>query len=436
MKEKALLQRYMSSLAEASYFNGTVLIAKNDEILLSEAFGTANFTHNIPHTIDTKFRIGSLTKAFTCTAILQLEERGLLSVVDSITKYIKGFSYGEDVSIHHLLTHTSGISNFTSWPNYWSDMMRKPISKEEMVQLLKTYPLEFKPGEKYSYTNSGYILLTIIIEKITGLSYKEYIHKYICQPLQMHNTGCEDESREIVKSLSTGYTIYGDVIQTEYIDMSIPLGAYGMYSTVKDLFKWHKALRRSEVISDASRQKMFTAYLNHYGYGWAITQEREGNTSASHFGDINGFVNYMIRYEKDNICIIVLSNINITPVIEIAKNIAEIINGEEVQMPLPIKKFERNFANKLECVGKYVTENNEVIQIIETKNKLYVIVPKRYGVLYKLELHFCSLRDEVATFRTTYVDEKIEINTKTGLLRYKDVMGKCIKANKISSDAK
>ncbi|MFJ8354181.1 serine hydrolase domain-containing protein [Bacillus paramycoides] len=109
MKEKAVLQRYMSSLAEASYFNGTVLIAKNDEILLSEAFGTANFTYNIPHTIDTKFRIGSLTKAFTCTAILQLEERGLLSVVDSITKYIKGFSYGEDVSIHHLLTHTFEI---------------------------------------------------------------------------------------------------------------------------------------------------------------------------------------------------------------------------------------------------------------------------------------------------------------------------------------
>ncbi|MFA2762993.1 serine hydrolase domain-containing protein [Bacillus pacificus] len=114
MKVRTTLQRYMSSLSEASYFNGTVLIAKNDEILLSEAFGTANFTFNIPHTIDTKFRIGSLTKGFTSTAILQLEERGLLSVEDSISKYIEGFSYGEDVTIHHLLTHTSGISNFTS----------------------------------------------------------------------------------------------------------------------------------------------------------------------------------------------------------------------------------------------------------------------------------------------------------------------------------
>ncbi|WP_436864967.1 serine hydrolase domain-containing protein [Bacillus fungorum] len=433
MKVRAILQRYMSSLSEASYFNGAVLIAKNDEILLSEAFGIANFTFNIPHTIDTKFRIGSLTKGFTSTAILQLEERGLLSVEDSISKYIEGFSYGEDVTIHHLLTHTSGISNFTSWPNYWSDIMRKPVSKDDIVHVLKTYPLEFKPGERYSYTNSGYILLTIIIEKITGLSYKEYIHKHICQPLQMHNTGCEDEYREIVESLSTGYTIFGDIKQTEHIDMSFPLGAYGMYSTVKDLFKWHKALRSREVISESSLQKMFTAYSDYYGYGWAI--EREGYISTSHFGDINGFVNYMIRYEKDNVCIIVLSNINITPVIEIANNIAKIIHGEEIQMPSPIKAYEVNFFDKLKCVGKYITENNEVIQVIETQNKLYVIVPKRYGVLYKLELYLCSFQEEVAMFRMKYIDEKIKINTKTGLLSFEDVTTKCIKANKIYSEA-
>ena len=435
MKVRATLQRYMSSLSEASYFNGAVLIAKNGEILLSEAFGTANFTFNITHTIDTKFRIGSLTKGFTSTAILQLEERGLLSVEDSITKYIEEISYGEKVTIHHLLNHTSGISNFTNWPNYWPDMMRKLINKQDMVKLLKQYSLEFKPGEQYSYTNSGYILLAIIIEKITGLSFKEYIHKYICQPLQMYNTGCEDESREIIETLATGYTICGDVIPAEYIDMSIPSGAYGMYSTVIDLFKWHKALRGNEIISEVSRQKMFTGYLNNYGYGWAIEREREGYISTSHFGDINGFVNYMIRYEKDNVCIIVLSNINITPVIEIANNIAKIVKGEEIQTPLPIKEYEVNFFNKLECVGKYITENNEVIQIIEAQNKLYVIVPKRYGVLYKLELYLCSLQEEVAMFRTKYVDEKIKINTKTGTLSFEDVTTKCIKANKIYNEA-
>lgn len=145
-------------------------------------------------------------------------------------------------------------------------------------------------------------------------------------------------------------------------------------------------------------------------------------------------MNYLIRYEKDNVCIIVLSNINITPVIEIANNIAKIINGEEIQMPRPIKVYEVNFFDKLKCVGKYITENNEVIQVIEKQNKLYVIVPKRYGVLYKLELYLCSFKRKLQCFeRNTLMKNKNKY--KNRIIIFEDVTKKCIKANKIYSEA-
>ena len=224
------------------YLNGSLLVSYKGEVIINQGFGHANIEHNTLNTNKTKYRIGSLTKAFTAYAIFQLQDKKKININDSINKYLINHPHGDEITIYHCLTNTSGIPNYTASQDFWSNRMRLPLTLSELIASFKDLPLNFKPGTKYEYSNSGYSILTAIIEMVSGRTYEKYMREEIFIPLGMHNTGC-DNGRTIIPNMASGYSIWEDIIHAEYTDMSHPLGGYGLYSTTEDLLKWDQILK-------------------------------------------------------------------------------------------------------------------------------------------------------------------------------------------------
>ncbi|OZB96143.1 serine hydrolase [Paenibacillus sp. XY044] len=309
----------------SGYFNGAVLVAQKGEVLLSKGYGFSNMEHNVPNYSKTKFRIGSMTKQFTAVAILHLFEVNNLNIHEGINKYLPDYPNGQSITVHHLLTHTSGISNL----NYFHSM-RLYITTEKLVERIKELPLLSEPGEQFSYSNAGYILLAYILEKISGMSYEDYLRINLLEPLSMNSTGC-DNFRTILKDRASGYSKWEEVNNTEFIDMSTAHGAGNLFSTVEDLFLWDRAISEKKYLfSEEFTKLLFTPFLNNYGYGWFITENNYTNSPQNklrvhHSGGINGFSAEYSRIIPDDITIILLSNFDSTPVYTITKRLIEIV---------------------------------------------------------------------------------------------------------------
>jgi CubicO group peptidase (beta-lactamase class C family) len=307
----AEIEGYFEDWENKSLFSGVVLIAQHGNILLSQGYGMADRQQNIPNTPQTCFRIASLTKQFTAMTILILEEQGKLTVQDLICSYITNCPKAwEEITIHHLLTHSSGIPNLTSLPGYRSSRST-PSAPLETIARFKDLALNFPPGEKFSYSNSGYILLGYIIEQVSSKPYEEVLQEVIFSPLKLKNTGYDHNANE----LAVGYSSMVSSLPADYIDMTIPFSAYALYSTVEDLYRWEQALYTEQLLSKTYLDQMFTQQLLlpdnpvlGYGYGWLIWKG-PGPRSAFHFGSIEGFASYIARYPDDRITIILLSNI-------------------------------------------------------------------------------------------------------------------------------
>jgi CubicO group peptidase (beta-lactamase class C family) len=192
----------------------------------------------VKNTTETKYKLWSITKQFTAAAILLLEERGLLKVEDNLDKYFPGLNFNSQITIHHLLTHTSGIFNYSSLPDSHRTFQRLNHEKSELMQLFASKPLDFEPGTQWNYCNSGYYILGMLIEKLSGRSYSEFLIENILSPLGMLNTGVDDE-RTIILNKAAGYYLNGnDLIHCNYVNMNLMLSSGGMYSTVGDLLIW------------------------------------------------------------------------------------------------------------------------------------------------------------------------------------------------------
>ena len=232
-----------SAQTKKNMFCGSVLVAKDGKILLSKGYGFANYSDNIPNTSTTKFKLASVSKQFTAMAIMILEEKGKLSTNDKLTKYIPDYPNGDKITIHNLLTHTSGIPDFTSMPLFDS-IMTMPFTLDREIALFKNKPLDFEPGSKHQYSNSGYLLLSYIIEKVSGKSYGDFVKENIFVPLGMKNSGLYT-NKEVLKKVANGYTDNaGKIENAQYVDMSIPSGAGALYSTVEDMFLWDQSCTR------------------------------------------------------------------------------------------------------------------------------------------------------------------------------------------------
>ncbi|MFM9903569.1 MAG: serine hydrolase domain-containing protein [Pyrinomonadaceae bacterium] len=318
--------KYLKRIADQSEFSGSVLIARNGRILFSRGFGLANRENDIPNTSKTKFLIGSLTKQFTAMAVMMLAERGKLKLEESICKYVSACpAVWQPISIRQLLNHSSGIVDLVRLPEF-GETITLPTTLDRTIERLKKEPLQFVPGEKAEYGNSGFLLAAFIVEKVSGKSYEDFLRENIYEPLSMKDSGYA-HNESILKNRARGYARnHKKIVNASYIDMSIPIGAGSQYSTVEDLFRWDQALYTEKLVSKQGLDEMFRSYKGEFGLGWEIGRQFNRKI-ISHIGDINGFGAYIARYPDDKVLIVVLSNLEGTPVKQITNDLAAMIFG-------------------------------------------------------------------------------------------------------------
>jgi len=333
-QDAAQLDEVVQSYVQNKTFMGSVLVARDAKVILNKGYGSANLEWNIPNTPSTKFRLGSVTKQFTAASILLLEERGKLKLEDPIKMYVPDAPSAWDrITIFNLLTHTSGIPNFTSLAEY-KTLQLSDTTPAKTIATVRDRPLDFFPGEKMSYSNSGYILLGYVIEKITGASYERFVRDNIFTPLGMKDSGYDSNSA-IIERRAAGYTPSPDgpinaPINAGYIHMSVPHAAGALYSTTEDLLRWEQGLFGGKVVSAASLKKMTTPFKNNYALG-VVVQTVGGRTVINHGGGIDGFNTFLAYYPDDKLTVVVLSNINGTAPNAIASKLATIAHGGTIQ---------------------------------------------------------------------------------------------------------
>ena len=310
----------IDSLAEATLRDGpvaglTIGVKRGGDLLLVKGYGDADIENSVPMTAGTVYRIGSLTKQFTAAAVMQLVEVGLMSLDDPMTQYLPDYpTQGHEVSIRHLLTHTSGIKSYTSLGDvFWLKAGLLDLSHTEMLELFHDEPFDFAPGEEYRYNNSGYYLLGMIIEEVSGESYDDYLDAHLFGPLGLSRSSYCHES-QIIRGRADGYE-QGDgrLLNDRSISMNTPGAAGALCSTVPDLLSWTVALRSGRVVSPASYEAMTTSGLlsdgSATGYGLALrVAPLGGHSRVAHTGGINGFSTVMAHYPESDLDIVVLSN--------------------------------------------------------------------------------------------------------------------------------
>ena len=326
------MEQVIRSYADNKQFMGSVLVARNAAVLLNKGYGFADLEWEVPNSPTTKFRLGSITKQFTAACILLLEERGQLKLDDPVKKYVTGAPAAWDkVTVFNLLTHTSGIPSFTGFPDYASTEAIA-TTPEKLVARFRDKPLEFQPGEKWNYSNSGYALLGYLIEKISQQSYSQFVQENIFSPLGMKDSGYDSNSAVILHRAS-GYTPSDKgIVNTGYIDMTIPFSAGGLYSTTEDLLRWEQGLMGGKLLSAASLQKMTTPFKSDYAFGLAV-RSVNGHKLIEHGGGIEGFNTELAYYPEEKLTVIVLANLNGQAPGEIASSLAALARGEKVVLP-------------------------------------------------------------------------------------------------------
>jgi len=337
------IEELLNKYNEYGQFNGSALVAENGKVIFKKGFGSANMEWNIPNQPDTKFRLGSISKQFTALLIVKLAEEGKIKLDVPITTYLPDYpkDNGSKITIHHLLTHTSGIPNYTSAPNFLKDKAKNPYTPEAFVKTFSSLPLEFTPGEKFNYSNSGYFLLGYIIEKITGKTYEQNLQETIFTPLKMVNSGY-DHSDWIIKNRAAGYEKEGKkFVNAAYLDMSIPYAAGSLYSTVEDLYLWDQALYTNKLINEKSMESLFKPYIKagdaSYGYGWFVDEYDKGEKGklkmVGHGGGINGFNTIISRIFSDKILVVLMNNTGGTSLGQMTESIQAILYNKPFDQP-------------------------------------------------------------------------------------------------------
>lgn len=334
------IDKLVLEYADCCAFSGTVLVSEHDQVIFKKGYGLAVREWNIPNTPDVKFRLGSITKQFTSMLIMQQVAKGTIKLDGRLSDYLPFYrkDTGSKVTISQLLSHTSGIPSYTDAPSFFPDVSRNPYGVEAFVKKYCSGDLQFDPGSKFHYDNSGYFLLGAILEHITGKTYETLLKENILLPLGMKDSGY-DHFGEILPKRATGYEQdLGGVENAPYLDMSLPYAAGSLYSTVEDLYKWDQALYTDKLISNELKEKLFTPNLEHYGYGWDIRtipadEPGAGQTAISHGGGINGFNTLETRLIGDHDLIVIFNNTPGANLGEMAKGVRAILYGKEPAAP-------------------------------------------------------------------------------------------------------
>jgi CubicO group peptidase (beta-lactamase class C family) len=309
------IDSYVEDLVRDGAFSGSVLVAQGDRVLLSAGYGMADLENNVPNTPHTRFRIGSVTKQFTAMAILILHSQGQIDIEEQVCNCIPDCpDHWKQITIHQLLTHSSGLPDSRE---LYADNSNSGIAydAEEIIGWFKDAPLDFEPGARFSYSNTGYLLLGYLIQEMSGQPYEEFLRKQVFGPLGMTDTGYARGDSD----LAVGYSDIG--VEAEFISPSLPYSAGGLYSTVEDLYRWDRSFYTGALVPQELLDAIFTPFIPtpycphappydqvSYGYGWFVGK-RLGHRVAGHGGTYNGFRALIERYSDDQISIIVLSNL-------------------------------------------------------------------------------------------------------------------------------
>jgi CubicO group peptidase (beta-lactamase class C family) len=346
------LDRQVQAYFDQKQFNGAVLVAQDGQLLLSKGYGMANFEWNIPAGPDTKFRLGSITKQFTGLAILLLEQDGKLKTSDPVSRHFAAApERWKPITIHHLLTHTSGIPNFTSFPDYMKTMMLASPPAESMKRVIDK-PLDFDPGTKMSYSNSGYVLLGLIIENASGMSYAEFMRTRVFEPLGMKDTGY-DLDTAVLPQRAAGYDRSPlGLRNAAFLDMTIPHAAGALYSTAADLLRWDAGLTAGKLLTPENYTRYFKPEQNNYAYGWGVNQ-RGPLAVQSHGGGINGFSTMIYRVPEKKLVVVALANVLPSQSGRVALDLLRLQLGEDVALPGSRKEIQVPVETLRSYVGEY-----------------------------------------------------------------------------------
>lgn len=375
---EAIMDSYYGELNEKEAAGVAILVAKEGEVLYRKGFGYQDIGNKVLVSPETKFRIGSVTKQFTAAAILKLQEEGLLSVDDKLAKFLPDFPRADEVSLHHLLTHTSGIHSYTSKPDFM-DKVESPVTPEELINYFKNDTYDFSPGEEFRYNNSGYFLLGYIIEKVSGQSYGDFLKEKFFKPLGMDNTGLYVNGMEL-ENEALGYGLSGNTYEPAINwDMSWAGGAGALFSTVDDLLKWNKALFAGKVLNENSLQAALTPVKlangespqgGDYGYGLLIGEFR-GRKVIHHGGGLHGFMSHLALFPKEDLTIVLFTNVT-PPQVEFEySKLAEIYLWESLEKQKSFEAAEYSAAALKKFEGRYDFGRGAVMIITTEGDKIF-----------------------------------------------------------------
>lgn len=386
------MMQVVQNYVDNKSFMGDVLVAEGDNIALKGAYGYADLDWSIPNTVDTKFRIGSLTKQFTAACILLLQERGKLRVSAPIKTYLRDVpdAWGK-VTVDNLLTHTSGIPNFTGAQGFGA-YERQSHSPEESVALVRGKPLDFEPGTKFYYSNTNYILLGEIVERVSGMPYASFLRQNIFIPAGMTETGVDVDSA-ILPERAQGYDSTPEGFRrAEPISMTVPFSAGFLYSTVGDLLKWERALLAGKIITAASLRSMTTAKLGEYGMGLFI-RSADGHPLITHDGTIEGFESSLNYYPERQLTIVVLGNVRTDAPQRIAAQLGKVAFGEKVVLNSDRRVVEVEPSILAEYVGHYSAPPFSTTLSVESGHLIATAPNGRKYTLYAQSPSFFFLKE-------------------------------------------
>jgi len=418
------IEEYMTARSRVTGFSGAVLVAREGQVVYRRAFGEANREFAVANSLETKFRIGSASKQFTAAAVLLLAQRGSLQLTDPISKYLPEWPPAwNKVTIHHLLSHTAGLPRLTTraMVDVSGLSAATPIPFRTVADLFapgeELQSLDFEPGERWAYSNVGYIVLGMLVAKVSGQDFCAFVSQEIFQAIDMADSGCEDRT-VIVQDLASGYNrVQGNLTNAPYIDVGFTGGAGAFYSTVDDLLRWDRALSAHTLLDTTLTAKLFTTVMNEYGYGWWV-QTKFNRRVEWHAGNAPGLVSQITRYPEERLFIAILSNIwsdsNRSQVRAMSNELAALMFGERYELPRRHKQRMLAPASYDACVGEYhgkdvfaiAREGDRLVVQVPPGNTVFVIVPETENQF------FWKDREYYLTFERNPTDEVTSVSIR------------------------
>jgi CubicO group peptidase (beta-lactamase class C family) len=376
----AKVEAYLAPLVSSNNFSGVVLVARRGEPLFRKAYGYANVEHRVPNTPATVFHVASVSKTFTSAAIMLLAERGKIDLDAPLSRLLPDYPRAESLTVHHLLAHTSGIPNINEFPEYES-LQFTPQTPAGLVARFKDRPLEFPPGARYRYSNSNYNLLALLIERVTGTSYGEFLRRELLEPHGLKHTAHRGDAAAIVPGLAEGYAPRGtrDLERARYIDWTAKIGNGSLITTADDLLVWVRALHAGRVLSQASLDRTFKEHTPRVGYGWFLTRHL-GRPRHHINGRSPGWSAQVNHYPGEDVTVILLSNLYIATTSEAASSIGAMVFGAEYTpmpqidlAPLVARDAER-LVGRYQFGADYYVPNSQIV-VVSRGGHLYGEAP-------------------------------------------------------------